>query len=66
LKLPSFLTPAGFIRGVEFSEGLRLTGYFLERHVFAAHNKPSPKPRDRFEDSVRKKYFETDVSDVIN
>ena len=66
LKLPSFLTPAGFIRSVEFSEGLRLTGYFLERHVFAAHNKPSPKPRDRFEDSVRKKYFETDVSDVID
>lgn len=66
LKLPSFLTPVGLIKSFEFSEGLRLTGYFLKRHVFAAHNKPCPKPRDRFEDSVRKKYFETDISDALD
>ena len=49
LALPGFLTgngggadPAGIVAG------LRLTGGFLDRHVFAAHNRRPPPARDRF------------------
>ncbi len=32
----------------ELLQGLDLTGYFLERHVFWPHNKPLPAARSRF------------------
>jgi DNA repair protein RecO (recombination protein O) len=39
----------------ELRDGLALTGYFLERHVFAAHNKGrTPAARTRFVDRIRK------------
>ena len=31
----------------EVGQGLRLTGFFLERFVFAPHDRPLPRPRRR-------------------
>ena len=48
LALPSFLLAEGIEGGAaEISDGLGLTGYFLERHVFAAHDKALPAARRR-------------------
>jgi DNA repair protein RecO (recombination protein O) len=54
LRLPLFLmsreehdvTPA------EITDGLNLTGFFLERHVFHPQNKPTPPARLRFAEMV--------------
>ncbi|MGB0085874.1 MAG: DNA repair protein RecO [Rhodomicrobiaceae bacterium] len=47
LKLPAFLRSAsGFAASAEdVADGFALTGYFLERHVFAQHNAPLPPAR---------------------
>ncbi len=49
--LPPFLAGAAAPKDEsEIAAGLALTGYFLERHVFAAHGKPVPAARARFVD----------------
>jgi len=52
LRLPSFLTSKGFKEPKEFSEGLQLTEYFFQRHVFGVYNKPIPSPRQRLFERV--------------
>jgi DNA repair protein RecO (recombination protein O) len=55
LPLPVFLStgrlPADF---EELRQGLELTGYFLERHVFWPHNKPLPPARARLIESLQR------------
>jgi DNA repair protein RecO (recombination protein O) len=47
LKLPAFLTRAGGFAGVaDIADGLRLTGYFLERHVLGPRGMSAPGSRD--------------------
>ena len=54
LPLPPFLLADG-IEGsaAEISDGLGLTGYFLERHVFAADDKALPAARRRLAQRLR-------------
>ncbi len=48
IALPSFLSTGGLPGDHdELQQGLDLTGYFLERHVFWPHNKPLPPARAR-------------------
>ena len=78
LRLPDFLN-GGLDRVAEgpegagadwtdISDGLRLSGYFLERHVFGAQNRAIPAARERFADSVRQKAGIDDAgdSDVVD
>lgn len=53
LKLPAFLlsSQGGLAEG-DISAGLKLTGFFLERHVFHPHDKPLPDVRLRLADSL--------------
>ena len=48
-RLPAFLigTQAGEASDGDVAEGLRLTGHFLERHLFAAHERHLPDARIR-------------------
>jgi DNA repair protein RecO (recombination protein O) len=49
IALPAFLSTGGLPADRdELRQGLDLTGYFLERHVFWPHNKPLPPARARF------------------
>lgn len=54
LALPAFLAPtegAGLsVSDGDIRDGLRLTGYFLARHVFDPLNRPPPSARDRLTD----------------
>ena len=55
LRLPAFLAPAAAGPGIsaaatDIRAGLRLTGYFLARHVFDPLNRPPPAARDRLLD----------------
>jgi DNA repair protein RecO (recombination protein O) len=55
LALPPFLSTGGLpADGAELRQGLDLTGFFLERHVFWPHNKPLPPARARFMESVQR------------
>jgi DNA repair protein RecO (recombination protein O) len=55
LPLPTFLASGGLpANSVELRQGLDLTGFFLERHVFWPHNKPLPPARSRFIDSLQR------------
>ncbi|NIA67001.1 DNA repair protein RecO [Pelagibius litoralis] len=47
LSLPGFLLGRGEGGAREVAEGLELTGFFLERHLFHSHDKPLPKARQR-------------------
>jgi DNA repair protein RecO (recombination protein O) len=47
LVLPGFLAGRGGGGPGEVGQGLRLTGYFLERQVFAPQDRPLPVPRRR-------------------
>ena len=48
LILPAFLLSSqGGLREGDIADGLKLTGFFLERHVFHPHNKPLPDIRQR-------------------
>jgi DNA repair protein RecO (recombination protein O) len=54
LALPGFLSTGGLPSDdVELRQGLDLTGYFLERHVFWPHNKPLPPARARLIESLQ-------------
>ena len=50
VALPPFLSTGGGLPADagELRQGLDLTGFFLERHVFWPHNKPLPRARARF------------------
>lgn len=48
LPVPGFLRGLGGGGPEEVLDGLRLTGYFLEHHVFAVMHKPVPAARERF------------------
>ncbi len=48
LPLPAFLIGNGEAPPGEVAAGLRLTGHFLDRHVFAPHERALPPARDRF------------------
>lgn len=56
LALPRFLVadppPGGRPAPGEVGQGLALTGYFLERHVFAPHGKGLPAARVRLEERL--------------
>jgi DNA repair protein RecO (recombination protein O) len=47
LPLPGFLVGAGEADGVALAQGLRLTGSFLDRHLFAPHGRRLPPARER-------------------
>jgi DNA repair protein RecO (recombination protein O) len=49
LTLPAFLVGRGEGGRAEVAEGLALTGFFLERHLFHPHDKALPSARQRFE-----------------
>jgi DNA repair protein RecO (recombination protein O) len=55
LPLPGFLSTGGVPGDIEeLRQGLDLTGYFLERHVFWPHNKPLPPARARLIESLQR------------
>jgi DNA repair protein RecO (recombination protein O) len=55
LPLPRFLSPEGGAPDLgQIDEGLRLTGWFLERHVFAPHNARTPDARERLVGYLRR------------
>lgn len=49
LTLPGFLVGHGEGGPAAVAQGLALTGFFLERHLFHPHDKPLPAARQRFE-----------------
>lgn len=49
LPLPGFLVGRGEGGNAAVGEGLALTGFFLERHLFHPHDKPLPAARLRLE-----------------
>ena len=55
LALPAFLS-TGVLPSddEEVRQGLELTGFFLERHVFWPHNKPLPPARARFMETLQR------------
>ena len=53
LVLPRFLVDGGEGDSEHIRQGLMLTGFFLERHVLAAHNLPMPSARIRLVDRFR-------------
>ncbi len=54
LALPGFLLSSqGGLRTGDIDNGLALTGFFLERHVFHPHNRPLPEVRVRLADALR-------------
>jgi DNA repair protein RecO (recombination protein O) len=56
LALPAFLSTGGLPSDdSQLRQGLDLTGFFLERHVFWPHNKPLPPARARLIESLHQK-----------
>lgn len=54
LPLPAFLVEGGIGDRAAVLAGLRLTGYFLERHVLSPHRAVLPAARSRFVDRFRR------------
>lgn len=55
IVLPAFLCVGGLASDpAELLQGLDLTGFFLERHVFWPHNKPLPAARARFMETLQR------------
>lgn len=55
VALPIFLSTGGLpADSEEVRQGLDLTGFFLERHVFWPHNKPLPAARARFMETLQR------------
>jgi DNA repair protein RecO (recombination protein O) len=55
IVLPVFLCAGGLASDPdELRQGLDLTGFFLERHVFWPHNKPLPAARARFMETLQR------------
>ena len=55
LRLPAFLSNGGPACDTAVADGLALTGYFLDRHLFAPHRRKLPEPRSRLQDRLRRK-----------
>ncbi len=53
LPLPHFLVEGGEGDPGQIRDGLALTGYFLDRHVFGAHGLAMPAARSRLVDRIR-------------
>jgi len=53
LKLPDFLIGRGGGEQEDLLAGMKLTGFFLERHVFGAQGEAPPAARDRFLERLR-------------
>lgn len=64
LPLPPFLLPNApeDLTTQDILDGLKLTGYFLDRSVFAPHNRPLPGPRDRLVARLVRRISRTDKS----
>ena len=54
LPLPGFLRGEGGADPESILQGLRLTGHFIARRLFAQAHRPTPPARDRFVDRYRK------------
>jgi DNA repair protein RecO (recombination protein O) len=55
LALPAFLSTGGLpADDDELRQGLDLTGFFIERHVFWPQNKPLPPARARFMETLQR------------
>jgi DNA repair protein RecO (recombination protein O) len=53
LALPGFLSTGGLpVDEAELRQGVDLTGFFLERHVFWPQNRPLPPARARFMEAL--------------
>ena len=53
LRLPPFLLSSqGGLSAGDIEDGLKLTGFFLERHVFHPHNRPLPEIRQRLSEAL--------------
>jgi len=64
LPLPRFLAPEGGAADAgQVVDGLRLTGWFLERHVFAPHDRKSPDARERLVTHLRG--LDADRRDIV-
>jgi DNA repair protein RecO (recombination protein O) len=64
LPLPRFLSPEGGTADAQqVVDGLRLTGWFLERHVFAPHDRRSPDARERLITHLRG--LDADRRDIV-
>jgi DNA repair protein RecO (recombination protein O) len=48
MPLPGFLTGGGRAAPGDIRDGLRLTGAFLDRHLYAPHERALPPARERF------------------
>lgn len=55
LPLPKFLIEHGEPSDADFADGLKLTGYFLEHHVFAPQNRKLPAARERLAERFARK-----------
>ena len=49
LALPGFLIGQGYADPAAIRDGLKLTGYFLQKHVFGPMDRPLPAARARLE-----------------
>lgn len=60
LTLPGFLigdAPAAQANTqAAILDGLSLTGYFIDKHVYAAHDRPMPQARDRLVQILRRRF----------
>lgn len=54
LPLPAFLKGGNSMTARDVLDGLRLTGYFLDRHVFQPHGGRLPDARERFVSRLRR------------
>lgn len=61
LPLPGFLAGGGPPDAAEVLDGLRLTGYFLRRHLFEADDRPVPGARERLLALLGRRVSDTEV-----
>jgi DNA repair protein RecO (recombination protein O) len=54
LPLPRFLIAAEPAQPADIADGLALTGFFLERHLFTPHQRRLPDPRGRLVERMRR------------
>ena len=62
LPLPGFLVVDSAVDSAEISQGFRLTGHFLAKHVAALADRPVPEARERFVRAVVKALERQDTS----
>jgi DNA repair protein RecO (recombination protein O) len=64
LRLPAFLTDGNGATPSDWSDGLRLTGHFLERDAFGHHHRPLPAARQMLYDRVAAMAAESEQEDA--